>query len=201
MKQPKQKDFQEQYLASLAANVGTKWLNKRYADVDLAALEADFKQYEKFAPVNNDVNVAYTKLKPFVSNCRIYDQGKKAVNSPYVAEDVAAITPKVKAIRDAATDPANKQDIAELFSQLNYYKVTVQIFQDLIKSIDAVVEGQAVALPLVTATLKKSQEDVDEIQKIPWLKQQYDLYYAQLQKDCKNHAKNKARQTILDLIP
>ena len=195
-------DFQAQYLAQLASSVDTKWLNKTFAEVNLTELEEDYKLYAKFAQSDSQVKAAYNKLTPFVNQCRIYAEAKNAVNSEYDAAVVARVTPLVKGLRDAATNPANKADLTELHSQLNYYKVMVQTFQDLIKSVDQAANGMdnhSQAWPLVNATLKKSQEDIDDIQKIPWLKEQYKQYLDKLQKNCK--APNPVRDLILGLQP
>lgn len=197
--------FRKMWLTQLAESVNEKWLDKKYSDINVAELESALHQYEEFASADKRIEDASVKLKSLLSNCQIYEQGVNAVNSCYNANDINSIIPSVKLLRDQSLNPDNKKEVALLFLQLDDYKTTIVIFQNVIKAVEEQIAGQAghkSAWPLVKAELER-QEQQDEyitaIKKIPWLCKQYDLYYKALENNCV--AQNSVRKLIMSLQP
>ena len=195
-------EFRVKWLAQLAESVDKKWLNKPYAIINVAALEKDYAQYEQYAPMDAKVAEAKDKLTPFVANARLYQRGKEAVNSKY---DVAVVNPLIepmRALRDSLPEGSNRDDVDKLYTQLNDYAITIEIFQDVIKAVNTQVQGQlaAGAWPLAKAELEKQENEfeyIKAIKDIPWLATQYDEYYKLLEEDASKP--NKIGETILNI--
>lgn len=129
----------------------------------------------------------------------------KAVNSQYNKTSINAVALSVKNLRDKTTDINKKEELSLLYWQLDNYGVTVEIFQDVIKAVDEQITDQTnhrSAWPLVKAVLDKQEKDdeyITAINKIPWLSQQYKMYYEALERNC--IAPNKVRNIIMNLQP
>lgn len=197
-------EFRVIHLAQMAESVDEKWLNKAYADVDSVALETDFAQYDQYAPMDTAVAQARDKLAAFVANVRLYRQGRKAVHSKYEADVVSPLIEPMRALRNRLPEGSNKDDVANICWQLDNYAITVEIFQDVIKAVNKAVEGQKTAKAawyLAQAELNKQEKEseyISAIQDIPWLKEQYGVYYKLLEKDASKP--NEVGEKILKLL-
>lgn len=195
-------EFRVKWLAQLAESVDERWLNKTYATIDVAALEKDYAQYEQYAPMDAKVAEAKDKLTPFVANARLYQQGKNAVNSEYNAEEVNSLIEPMRILRDSIPEGNNRNDVAKLYTQLNDYAITIEIFQDVVKKVNEAVQGQSAAgaWPLAKAALDKQETDfeyISAIKDIPWLATQYEEYYKLLEKDASKP--NEIGEAILNI--
>lgn len=198
-------NFRKLWIAQLAESVNEKWLEKSYSQINMHELEIALKQYEEFASSDNKIADARDKLKVLLAECKIYNQGVHTVNAPYEKEQVNAIAVPLKNLRDKTTAPIKKQELSLLYWQLDNYGVTVEIFQDVIKAVDEQILGMnahKAAWPLVKAVLDKQEKDdeyITAIKKIPWLSEQFSLYYKSLEKNCVDS--NKVHDMILNLHP
>ncbi len=195
-------EFRVKWLAQLAESVDEKWLNKPYAAIDVAALEKDYTQYEQYASMDAKVAEAKDKLTPFVANARLYQRGKEAVDTVYNAKEVNSLIEPMRTLRDSLPKGNNRDDVAKLYTQLNDYAITVEIFQDVIKAVNEAVQGQSAAgaWPLAKATLDKQEKEseyISAIKDIPWLAKQYGDYYELLKKDASKP--NKTGEAILNI--
>lgn len=198
-------NFRKMWLAQLAESVNEKWLEKPYSQIDVQDLENALKQYEEFAPSDKKIADARDKLKVLLGECQIYDQGIRVINAPYDKAQINAVAEPLKSLRDKTTNPDNKKELAMLYRQVDDYGVTVEIFLDVIKSIDEQISGMTghkQAWPLVKAVLEKQEKEneyITAIKKIPWLSKQYDMYYESLEKNCVGT--NSVRDMIMNLQP
>lgn len=198
-------DFRKMWLAQLAESVNEKWLDKPYSKIDVNELQKALAQYEEFASTDQRIADASVKLKELLAACQLYEQGVKVVSSPYDASQISAIAAKIKNLRDNTADSEKKKELSSLFWQLDNYGVTVEIFQDIIKAVDEQISGQdrhKAAWPLVNAVmekLEKEDEYITAVKKIPWLSEQYGLYYDALKKDC--IAPNPVHDIIMNIHP
>jgi len=196
-------EFKGMFLTQMASGVEQKWLTKTYTEVNLAELEKEYKQYEKFADVDKKVASARDKLRNFILECRLYNRAKEAVYNEYNASNVNSLIAPMRTLRDKTQDSKNKDDLKTICRQLNNYQATVQIFQELIIAINKELNGQTQkngAFKLVKATIDKQEredEAITAILDIPWLAKQYEAYYDDLQKNCL--AKNRIAEKILSL--
>lgn len=197
-------EFRMRWLAQLAESVNEKWLEKPYAIIDVPALEKDYEQYDRYAPMDAKVAEARDKLKPFVDNVYLYRRGIEAVNSVYDAEKVTSLIKPMRVLRDGMPDGDNREDMTNLCWQLDNYAITIEIFQDVIKAVNEAVKGisgQAGAWPLVKAALEKQETEsqyISAIKMIPWLAKQYDEYFKLLEKD--STGPNKVGESIMRII-
>lgn len=195
-------EFRVKWLAQLAESVNEKWLNKPYAAIDVVALEKDYAQYEQYAPMDAKVAEAKDKLTPFVTNARLYQQGKEAVNSKYDAAVVNSLIEPMRALRDSLPEGDNQDDVANICWQLDNYAITIEIFQDVIKAVNKEVQGQSAAGAwyLAKAALDKQEKEseyISAIKDIPWLAKQYDKYYELLKEDASKP--NEVGEAILHI--
>lgn len=194
-------EFRVMWLAQLAESVNEKWLEKPYVAIDVLALEKDYKQYDWYAPMDAKVAEARDKLKPFVDNVHLYRRGIEAVNSVYDTEKVTSLIEPMRVLRDGMPGGDNRDDVANLYWQLDNYAITIEIFQDVIRAVNEAVKGisgQAGAWPLVKAALEKQEiesEYISAIKMIPWLAKQYDKYFKLLEKD--STRPNKVGEAIM----
>ncbi|MGN0282455.1 MAG: hypothetical protein ACI4B3_09170 [Prevotella sp.] len=198
-------NFRKMWLTQLAESVNEKWLNKPYSQINTQELEIALKQYDEFASSDKRIADARDKLRMLLTDCQIFNQGVSIVNAPYEKGGINSIAAPLKNLRDKTTDPAKKQELSLLYWQLDNYGVTVEIFQDVIKAVDEQILGMNVhkaAWPLVKAVLDKQEKDdeyITAIKKIPWLSEQFNLYYKSLEKNCVGT--NKVHDTIMYLQP
>lgn len=195
-------EFRIKWLAQLAESVDEKWLNKPYAAIDVTALEKDYAQYEQYAPMDAKVDEAKDKLTPFVVNTRLYQRGKEAVDTVYNAEVVNSLIEPMRTLRDSIPEGDNRDDVANLYWQLDNYAITIKIFQNVIKAVNKQVQGQSAAgaWPLAEAELDKQEKEfeyISAIKDIPWLATQYDEYYKLLEKDASKP--NEIGEAILNI--
>lgn len=181
--------FRKIWLNQLAESVNAKWLEKPYSQISIPDLEVELKQYEEFAPSDKRIADAYNDLKLLLKDCALYSRGVQIINSPYDKDSINSILPSLKNLCGKTKDSARTKELSLLYWLLDNYGVTVEIFQDVIKSIDKQIDGQSskkAALALVKATLDMQEKDqnISAIKKIPWLAEQYKEYYEDLQKDC-----------------
>lgn len=194
-------EFRVMWLAQLAESVNEKWLEKPYVAIDVLALEKDYEQYDRYAPMDAKVAEARDKLKPFVDNVHLYWRGIEAVNSVYDTEKVTSLIEPMRVLRDGMPGGDNRDDVANLYWQLDNYAITIEIFQDVIRAVNEAVKGisgQAGAWPLVKAALEKQEtesEYISAIKMIPWLAKQYDEYFKLLEKD--STRPNKVGEAIM----
>ena len=197
--------FRKMWIAQLAESVNEKWLEKPYSKIDIAELETALKQYEEFASSDKKIADARDKLRNLLQSCRIYKQGVDVVNSPYNKAIIKNIALSVKNLRDKTTDATKKEELSLLYWQLDNYGITIEIFQDVIKAVDEQITDQVnhrSAWPLVKAVLDKQEKEdeyITAIKQIPWLSQQYNLYYEALEKNCV--APNHVHDIIMNLQP
>ena len=195
-------EFRGQYLAQLASSVEDKWLNKLYSEIDMDELEADYALYDKFASIDKDVAAARNKLQPLLQNARLYQEGVQAVKSPYDKLRIGSLIPRISDLRKVTSNPNQKQELKNLFIQLDTYEYSLKTFQSLITDIETVISGlktHAGALSLVEAKLKDTsiQADIAEIIKIPWLEDMYKAYLEEMQEN--SMLQGNARNTIMGM--
>lgn len=195
-------EFRVKWLAQLAESVDEKWLNKPYAAIDVAALEKDYAQYEQYAPMDAKVAEAKDKLTPFIANARLYQRGKEAVDTVYNAKEVNSLIEPMRTLRDSIPEGDNRDDVANLYWQLDNYAITIKIFQNVIKAVNEAVQGQSAvgAWPLAKAALDKQEKEfeyISAIKDIPWLAEQYEEYYKLLKEDASKP--NKIGEAILNI--
>lgn len=198
-------NFRQMWLTQLAESVNEKWLDKPYSQINMQELEIALQQYDEFASSDKKIADARDKLKMLLAECQIYNQGVSIVNAPYEKGQINSIAGSLNSLRDKVTDPTKKQELSLLYWQLDNYGVTVEIFQDVIKAVDEQILGMnahKTAWPLVKAVLDKQEKDdeyITAIKKIPWLSEQFNLYYKYLEKNCVGT--NKVHDTIMNLHP
>lgn len=195
-------NFRKMWLTQLAESVNEKWLEKPFSQIKLTELEGDVKLYEEFASADKRIADASTKLKSLLTDCRIYDQGVKTINSPYDATQVKNMANSIKNLMSKTNDPEKKQELSLLYWQLDNYGITIEIFQDVINAVDKQIDVQAghkAIWPLVKVVLEQQQDDITAVKKIPWLAKQYDLYQTELEKNC--IAPNSVHDIIKNLQP
>ena len=198
-------NFRKMWLAQLAESLNEKWLNKPYSQINTQELEIALKQYEEFASSDKKIADARDKLRVLLTDCQIYNQGVSIVNAPFEKGRINSIAAPLKTLRDKTADPSKKQELSLLYWQLDNYGVTVEIFQDVIKAVDEQILGMnahKAAWPLVKAVLDKQEKDdeyITAIKKIPWLSEQFTLYYKSLENNCVGT--NKVHDTIMNLHP
>lgn len=187
----KLKKFRIEWLAQLVGSVEERWLKKAYSAVDLKELEADSAQYKKYASEDERVNEAYEKLCKYLADYRLYTAGVNAVHSRYDKTVVDGLAPQIENLWGRATDEQKAKELKLLYWQLNNYRETVQIFQDVIKEIEGIVIDTEMpdhksAWPLVKEMLGKQKENgnIPALREIPWLSEQYDKYEEDLGKNC-----------------
>ena len=196
--------FRRQMVESKVKDVDTKWMNRPFAQINPAELDADLEFFNEF-PKENGVQAAIKKLNALKNSYLVYQDAVEVVNNPYDARKVAAITPKITALANSSSNAANKKDLDTLAKQLKYYKESVQIFQEVIMAVDDQVKTRSnhvAALPFVEMELEKQAEyeNIDAINEVPWLARQYKDYVAGLKKNCKN-TEIPARVMIMSLKP
>ena len=198
-------NFRKMWLAQLAESVNEKWLNKPYSQINMKELEVALKQYAEFASSDKRIADARDKLQVLLAECQIYNQGVNIINAPYEKSRLNSIAVPLKNMRDKTTDPTKKQELSLLFWQLDNYGITVEIFQDVIKAVDEQILGMnahKAAWPLAKAVLEKLEREdeyITAVKKIPWLSEQYDSYYKDLEKNC--IGTNRVHDLIMNIHP
>lgn len=198
-------NFRKLWIADLAKSVDEQWMKKPFSQIDVAELEKIYQQCEEFAKTDKKIAEAADKIKLLLNDYKIYQQGLNAISSPYDASSVQSIASSVKVIRDRIVDEVKKEELEAIIGKLDDYSITVKIFQDVIKSVDKAIEGQdrhRAAWPLVKAAIDKQEKDTESIsaiKDIPWLENQYNAYYAAIEKNCLSS--NPIREAILAIVP
>lgn len=179
-------NFRKVWLRELAGTVDEKWLGKPYSEIDSAELERAYSQYEEFADTDPKVAEARDKMKKLLDEYRIYHNGMLCISQMYDREKVTEAYNEVKGLKGRVSG-AKASELEPLFKKLSDYRVTVDIFKELIDAVDGMKSGSerhAAAKPLVMAVLNNKKEDIDAIKAIPWLAGQYEKYQKALETDC-----------------
>ncbi len=197
-------EFKALWLAQLADGVDTKWLSKSYSAIDLSELELEYTQYEQFAEWDPKVADARDKIKILLGEMRDYTEGQRLIASKYDKKRIEETAKKLKELAVKTKDQTRKEELEALCKTLNYYAPTIEIFQDVIKSIDeqiATASTHNAAWPLVEVTIEEKTKDdsIAAIKDIPWLAEQYELYYKTLSENCLRD--NPTRELIMSLQP
>lgn len=196
--------FKAKWLAQLADDVDAKWLNKGYSAIDLSVLEQDYALYEQFAEWDPKVAVARDKIKILLAEMQIYAEGQRLIASKYDKVRVSEAAGKVKALIAQSKDQTKKEELELLYRKLDDYGITIKIFKKVIDAVDREIRGESSssgAWPLAKVVIKQQEDDdsIAAIKNIPWLAEQYELYYEALRNNCLGE--NPARDLIKSLQP
>lgn len=200
-------EFKGALLSQLSDKVVGRWLNLPYCQIDSAAFSDTLALFDKY---KNDKKVgrAYAQMKALGENLDLYRRGKRAVNSPYDAKTVKELVQPMKNLSESVKSQGNKKNVdelAELYSQLDNYKGTLQYFQEdiIIGMVESNIQrwqsnGKSVDDAWILLESELPEND-PYISKIPWLKNQYKAFYDQLKKDV--YGPNPAKEAVKSLVP
>lgn len=197
--------FRKMWLTQMAESVNEKWLEKPFSQIKLSELEGAIKQYEEFASADKRIADASMKLKSLLTDCQLYSQGIKVMNSPYDANLVKKIAFSIENLLSRTNDPDKSEELSDLSWQLDNYRTGVEIFQAVINAVDKQIEGQTshrAASPLVKAVLEKQEKEngsITNIKKFPWLTEQFNLYQKDLERNSVAHS--AVHDLIMNLKP
>lgn len=193
------RNFRVKWLSQLATEVDGKWLKKSYSEISITDLQKELTEYKKYVREDEKVAKAYVQLEQLLAECLLYENGVSAVNAPYDEMQVDKLKSQIQVLKEQVDNEFKKKELARLYTQLDNYRVTVEIFQDVIKAVEESTMGQDdhdIAWPLVEVVLKKQEDEneyISALRDIPWLSEQFDIYYAGLKADCltKSTVRNK----------
>lgn len=194
-------NFKGLWLLQLAESVDSEWMDKAYSQINPEKLEKDLSQFKEFAGSDEKVNNAYQKLQRLYDEYRVYAEGLKCVQSPYDGQKVSQAQSKVKNLMNKQSGD-KQNDLNTVSKMLGDYKVNLEIFQDLLTAVNTAIEGQSTsktAFPLAKVTIDEMEKDGESItciKTIPWLKEQYEIYYKGLEDNCLKIKENPAYQAI-----
>ena len=202
--------IRQQWADHLAVSLDGKWDNVPYGEVNATSLDEDIALCDQFGPYNAKLQQYAGELKQLKDRVDLFDLGTLIVSEPYDKAVVDDVAPKVKdllaTVRKEKRDPKLIKPVADLSDQLGSYGLALSAFQDLIRSVDPLLvrfkSSKVAAWNAASSVIEqkeKDEETVSFICQIPWLKAQYEAYYAALKKDAL--APNAARDTIMDLKP
>lgn len=178
-------EFKASYMAQLVTTAD-KWIKTPFDQVNHEALTTDLELMQKYSGQNHDVQAAADRLGKYASYYDLWAEATACLNEPYDYKKITAVLPQLKELQRNSGN-IYSAEFKSLYIDLDAYGVRIEIFQDLINEIDKQIKdipSHKAARPIVNATLKKLTDDIVEIQKIPWLSKQYDLYLKELDKDC-----------------
>lgn len=198
------KDFKRVWLAQLASSVDEKWIKKPLAEVDSKDFERDFRQYYDFADADPEVANAYWKMDQLKNQLEIYQEAMRCLSSPYDREKVNSALNKVKIERDSLS----KHRAAEwdsLYVKLDNYEATIEMFQDLIRSVDGNIKDMDASLipKMAKAAIENFDQDsgvLSAIEEIPWLQETFEAYRDLLYDEERCKGGNEPRNTIMKLL-
>lgn len=195
-------DFKAKYMAGMVESIDKKWMGLSYSQINLPELKAQLDEFNKYASADPRIADGAKKLQKLYDEAVVYDNGIVAISSPYDDATVTKALADVNALAKTTTDKKKKEELDDLATKLDNYNPIVGIFQYVIQAIDEQVAGRkhSAALPLVKIRLSKLDEEDDFIkplQDIPWTKEQYEIYYNALMKDCT--ASNLAREAVMNI--
>lgn len=196
------KDFKVKWLADLADGVDREWMDRTYASFDVKELELECQQFAQYEKEDGKVKAASAKLKGLLEEKRLYDRGMQTVSQPYEKSKVDQYAIEVKALESRQQIAAKKNELHELAGLLENYGLDLEIFQDLIVDLEKRIEGEgemAWSIAEIFLEQQKKEDAIAAIEEIPWLKGQYELYYAALRENC--FGPNPARDLIMSLQP
>ena len=197
------KDFKVKWLADLADGVDREWMDRTYASFDVKELESECQRFAQYEKEDGKVKAASVKLNGLLEEKCLYDRGMQTIAQPYEKSKVDQATVKVRELESRQQIAVKKNELHELVGLLENYGLDLEIFQDLIVNLEKLTGGASKDLAWsVAERFLKHQEDEDAIaaiEEIPWLKGQYELYYAALREDC--FGPNPARDLIMSLQP
>ena len=196
------KDFKVKWLADLADGVDREWMDRTYASFDVKELESECQQFAQYEKEDGKVKAASAKLKGLLEEKRLYDRGMQTVAQPYEKSKVDQCAFEIKALESRQQIAVKKNELHELASLLENYGLDLEIFQDLIVDLEKRIEGEgemAWSIAGIFLEQQKKEDAIAAIEEIPWLKGQYELYYAALRENC--FGPNPARDLIMSLQP
>ncbi|WP_308769725.1 hypothetical protein [uncultured Bacteroides sp.] len=193
------RSFRIKWLSQLAEEVDGKWLKKSYSEISVAELQKELTEYKKYAKEDEKVAKACDQLEKLLAECQLYEDGVNVIHAPYDEMQVNRLKSQIQILKEQVDNEFKKKELERLYTQLNNYRVTIEIFQDVIKAVEESIIGQDahdIAWPLVEVILKRQEDEngyISALRDIPWLSEQFDLYYAALKADClsKSAVRNK----------
>lgn len=195
--------FKKEYLVMLAKNVDTDWMNKKLSEINLVELDYAIKNYSQYSSEDPRLNDAVKKLRTLRHNTEVYNQVVEALNSQYNAAKVSALQKEINIVSNSLTNPKQADEVDEVSFQLFDYPGAVKAFKDIIAAVDKETNAEdtpAAAFAMADDLLQNDadiQRKLKQVNSIPWLKEQYQRYYASLKKDAKGP--NATRSLILSL--
>lgn len=185
----------KEMFAQMIANVDNIWMKEPFSTIDSVNLTNELKRYEKYSNEDKSVKTAYLKLQKLYDDFIVYKNSLKAVNSVYDSDNVNRLKKLIAEICKTTQLDQNKSDLKNLYNQLDDYKVTVEIFKEIIMSVDKRIttekskpEPNIIGLTAsIVAFLEKQEKDykyISAINEIPYLSTLYADYESALKADC-----------------
>lgn len=197
------KDFKVKWLADLADGVDREWMDRTYASFDVKELESECQQFAQYEKEDGKVKAASAKLKGLLEEKRLYDRGRQTVAQQYEKSKVDQCAFEIKALESRQQIAVKKDELHKLVGRLERFGLDLGIFQEVIINLEKLIDGSDadLAWSLAERFLQQQEEDdaIAAIEEIPWLKGQYELYYAALRENC--FGPNPARDLIMSLQP
>ena len=156
----------------------------------------DFNDYMKKLPEMADNTKLIPKdIKELYDDYLAYQEGERCINNQYNKQAVDSIRLIIRGIRDKMPDGSpKKEDLVKLNEQLYDYPATVELFQQVIEEVHNTRKPTAESTESwVNRILTNKAENVEYIQKIPWLNEQLEYYKKELIAGKKKNMENVER--------
>ncbi len=171
------------------ANGADFWLQKPYSTISITALDSVLNEYESIPELTKEksVNDEKAKIVALRKNITLYNEAKHKLTNKYDVASVKELLPELGNMKVGNAE--TQQEVSELIKQLEYYPKQIEMFKKLIADIEGKImeNSRAASEVRINMFLKEAeqQKTIAEINKNPWLKKQYELYFKLLTKDYK----------------
>ncbi len=202
--------FRDKWLRLQTSSLNDKWNNVSIIEVDTAALKADLDELIKSNSADPKILNLKNKLEVLSKDVTLYKAALSAVNSKYDKASIAELLPQTTALRTKLKgDSVAYKIVGDIAWQLESYAVAIEIFQNVIKAIDAVTHdgnSKRVYTAYISVKIDELEEsgDIPALKEIPWLGEQWNIYIKNLETDCfkeKKREKGSIAKEIMEIKP
>lgn len=200
--------FKRRMVADLAKDVDDVWMKKSFAELrdNSTAFEKAMNDYAEFAGQDSDVAAAKKKMDALKQEQAVYMNALKVLEEKFELQRVNAALAKVSSLLDKTDVEGKKKELEEVRKKLDDYAVTVQLFQDMVKSFKesgkAAPEDTEYDYTMIEVLLKQQQDDdiITAYNSIPWLKRKFEEYLKKDDKEKKVTINEEVGEEILKIV-
>jgi len=171
-----------------------EWASLPFSSLDQQEMAKVITDCKRYGGNNADFKEAAQGLEALTADLYQFDNARKLLTLPFNEPKKNAARQQLKALKAKYNGKEQYQELDEVDVLLRGYRGGVIIFKNLIEKLNGELEdggrsnnNSLVAQNTLEQVLEEQQQNIREIEKVPYLKQRLSEYIAALKKDPLRH--------------